>query len=49
MLTSSVNLSTPFRDPQALSVQLEKMELTVYLDPLDPRDHVVVLERLVHQ
>lgn len=36
-------------DPQALLVQLEKMELTVYLDPLDPRDHVVVLERLVHQ
>lgn len=36
-------------DPQALSVQLEKMEQTVYLDPLDPRDPVVVLGRLVHQ
>lgn len=35
-------------DPQALLVQLEKMVQMVCLDPSDPLDLVVVLERLGH-
>lgn len=36
------------RDPQALLVQLEKMVQMVRLDPSDPLDLAVALERLGH-
>lgn len=43
-----LRLLTLSRAPQALLVQLEKMEPMVCLDPSDPLDLVAVLERLGH-
>lgn len=41
-----LKLLTLSRDPQAPLVQLEKMDPMVCLDPSDPLDLAVVLERL---